>query len=75
MGIEYIDHEHKDDLDFIQKNGAWLLSVVGAVAACLGVVFTYFLKSRCKTVNMGCIKCDREVLELEGKDSNVVSST
>jgi hypothetical protein len=57
-----IIEEYKDDPpDFLQKHGAWVLTVVGVSTACLGTIFAYFLKSRCKRIKLGCLECDREV--------------
>ena len=53
------------DPDFIEKNGAWLLTVIGVFTACVGSVFAYFLKSRCKKIKCCGVSCDREVQSIE----------
>ena len=59
------------DPDFIEKNGAWLLTIIGVFAACLGTVLTYFLKSRCKKISCCGVSCDRDVVELSPQDITV----
>ena len=56
------------DADFIEKNGTWLLTIIGLISACVGSVFAYFLKSRCKRIYCCGMGCDREVVALEAKD-------
>ena len=53
------------DPDFIEKNGAWLLTVIGIFSALVGTVFTYFLKSRCKRIKCCGLLCDRDVVALD----------
>ena len=38
----------KDNPDFIERNGAWLLSVIASSSALFGYLLSYLLKSRCK---------------------------
>jgi hypothetical protein len=45
--------------DFLTKHSTFMLTLVGSLSACLGVVMSYFLKSRCSRINIGCISCDR----------------
>ena len=61
------------DPDFIEKNGAWLLTIIGVFTACVGTVLTYFLKSRCKKIKCCGMSCDRDVLELSPQDVEVTS--
>ena len=72
--LEVIDSQ-KDDLDFIQKNGAWMLTIIGICSACMGGVLTYFLKSRCRKLKLGCLECDREVVTLNPNQTTVSTST
>ena len=51
------------DPDFIERNGAWLLTVLGMGGACAGGLLTYFLKSRCKKIQCCGLSCDRDVLD------------
>ena len=56
------------DPDFIEKNGAWLLTVLAGITACFGGVLTYFLKSRCSRIQCWGMSCVRDVVELKPKD-------
>lgn len=57
--------------DFIERNGTWLLTVLGVVAGCLASVLTYFLRSRCKTIRCFGLSCDREVPPVDSKEISV----
>jgi hypothetical protein len=57
--------------DFIEKNASFLLTLIGALSACTGVVLTYFLKSRCNKIKLGCIECDRNVVNLEASQIEI----
>ena len=60
-----------DKEDFVEANGAWVLSIVGMAIACFGTLFTYFLRSRCKTIKCACLECDRNVVELDARETTV----
>ena len=45
--------------DWLTKHSTFALTLVGSLSACLGVVMSYFLKSRCSKISIGCISCDR----------------
>ncbi len=51
--------------DFIERNGAWLLSLVGILVTCFSGLLAYFLKSRCETIKCCGMECQRAVLDLE----------
>jgi hypothetical protein len=55
--MEVLHHTHED---FIERNGTWLLSMVGVVSACMGTIFAYFLRSRCRTIRCWGVVCERE---------------
>tara|TARA_Y100001938_G_scaffold149410_1_gene236104 strand:- start:874 stop:1116 length:243 start_codon:yes stop_codon:yes gene_type:complete len=57
--------------DFLDKHGTFILTFVGAISACSGIVLTYFLKSRCKRVKCGCIELDRNVVNLEASQIEI----
>ena len=59
--VAYHDH---DAPDFIERNGTWVLSMVGVLSACLGTIFAYFLQSRCKTIRCWGVECERQPVEL-----------
>ena len=51
-----------EDHDFIERNGAWLLSMVAAVGACLSGLMVYMMRSRCTEIEFCGWKCKRDVL-------------
>jgi hypothetical protein len=51
--------------DFIERNGAWVLSLVGIIVTCFSGLLAYFLKSRCQTIRCCGCECQRDVLNLE----------
>ena len=61
------------DPDFLEKHGAWVLTVVGLGAGCIGTVLTYFLKSRCRHIECCGMKLDRDVVQF--KDVKTISVT
>ena len=72
--IECLDSCCPNEPGFVEKNGAFILTLVGGVTACMGMVLTYFLKSRCKKVSCLGVSCDRDVIALEANDVKVISS-
>ena len=52
------------EADFIQRNGTWLLSMLGIVSACISGLLMYFLKSRCSRIKCCGNECERDVLDL-----------
>ena len=63
----------KGEQDWLEKHGAWMLTVVGLGAGCLGTLVAYFLKSRCRKIKLCGLECDRDVVELTPKDVEAVS--
>jgi hypothetical protein len=60
--------------DFLERNGAWLLTVIAGLSGCVGMILTYFLKSRCSKIS-GCgVQCVRDVVELNAESAEVTSS-
>ena len=53
------------DPDFVERNGTWLLSVIGISMSCLAGILAYLLKSRCRTIKCCGCECERDVLDLE----------
>ena len=51
--------------DFVERNGAWLLSVVGIAGTCVSGLLVYFLKSRCTSIKCCGCECERQVLDLK----------
>ena len=69
-----IIQEYKGDTpDWIEKHGSWSLTIVGLASACMGTLFAYFLKSRCKNFFFCGLECDREVMVLDPKDPTINS--
>ena len=54
----------EDPPDFLTKHSTFVITLFGSLSACLGVVFTYFLKSRCKVIKTPCLTCDRDVISV-----------
>eukprot|EP00966_Prymnesium_polylepis_P250751 5798170-Prymnesium_polylepis.2 len=51
--------------DFIERNGTWLLSLVGIMVTCFSGLLAFFLKRRCQTIKCCGCECQRDVLNLE----------
>lgn len=51
--------------DFVERNGAWLISVLGLSMTCVTATLVYFLKSRCTSIKCCGFECERDVLNLE----------
>jgi hypothetical protein len=62
--IECIRTGCNDNNDQDTRN-AFLITLIGSLSAVLGLVFSYFLKSRCTNIRTPCISCDREVIEIK----------
>ncbi len=60
--------------DFVEKHSTFLITLIGALSACAGVVLTYFLKSRCNKIKVGCIECERNVVSLEASQIEIQNS-
>jgi hypothetical protein len=58
--------------DFIERNGTWLLSLVGILVTCFSGLLAYFLKSRCQTIKFCGCECERDVLNLERVPESVL---
>lgn len=50
--------------DFVERNGTWLLSMIGILVTCFSGLLAYFLKSRCMTIKCCGGECTRDVLDL-----------
>ena len=60
-----------DEPDFLEKHSTFLITLIGSISACLGVVFTYFLKSRCKVIKTPCFTCDRDVINIQKENIEI----
>lgn len=63
------------DPDFVERNGAWLLSVFGLMSACTSAVLMYFLKSRCTRITCCGMECVRDVVDLNTVPHSAFSLT
>ena len=60
--------------DFVERNGSWILTVVGIFSSCCAASFVYLLKSRCTKIKCFCVECDRAVLAMDPADVTVSSA-
>ncbi len=63
--IECVKSGCEDPPDFLTKHSTFVITLFGSLSACLGVVFTYFLKSRCKVIKTPCFTCNRDVINVK----------
>ena len=75
--IECIDRELicESSPDFLQKHGSFFLTLFGVLTGVTGVVFTYFLRSRCTEIKCWGIFCKRKPLDLDTADIEITSTT
>lgn len=60
--------------DFLEKHGAWLLTMIAGISGGIGMLLTYFLKSRCSTIKCCGANCTREVIDLKPTSVEITSS-
>tara|TARA_S200002703_G_scaffold67698_1_gene58860 strand:+ start:41 stop:280 length:240 start_codon:yes stop_codon:yes gene_type:complete len=60
--------------DWLEKHNGFLITLIGALSASMGVFFAYCLKSRCKNIKTPCVSCDRDVVVLEPQSIEVTST-
>ena len=65
---------------FLQLHETFVLSIVGIGGSALGILLSYFLKSRCRKIKVcfGLFSCDRVPpvdLPIESTDVNVVTES
>lgn len=56
---------------FLQQHETFLLTLIASLSGCIGIMFSYFLKSRCKKIEFCCLKCDRDVLQITQNDIEI----
>ena len=56
--------------DFLQKHSGFIITIVGIASALIGGVFTYFLRSRCEHIKLGCISLLSRLLERSPPDAH-----
>ncbi len=55
---------------WLQENETFVLTTIASLSAALGVIFTYFLKSRCTNIQCCCVSCTRDITKLESSNTN-----
>ena len=50
--------------DWLQKHSGFVITMVGVLGGGLGVLLSYFLKSRCTKIKCCGLSCDREPITL-----------
>ena len=75
--IECIDRNLicEPEQDFLEKHGSFFLTLFGVLTGVVGVVFTYFLKSRCTEIKCFGLFCKRKPLDLDVNDVEITSAT
>ena len=65
------------DPSFLESHETFILTIIGIGGSGLGVLFAYFLKSRCRKISVcyGLFNCDRTVLEIPIEEVNVVTES
>ena len=61
------------DPDWLEKHEGFVITIVGLIGGACGVLLTYFLKSRCKKISCWGLSCDREPIQLEPSQIEIVS--
>jgi len=61
--------------DFLEKHTGFVISMVGILGGGLGVLLSYFLKSRCTKIKCCGVGCDRQPVELDQSQIDVVSNS
>jgi hypothetical protein len=59
--------------DFIERNGTWILSMIGVLGACMGGLCVYMIKSRCTKIKLCGMECERDVLALDPSEIQVAA--
>lgn len=57
--------------DFLEKHSGFVITITGVISGFLGMLLSFFLKSRCKEISCWCIKCKRDVLDLTPSQINI----
>ena len=63
--IECVKSGCEDPPDWLEKHSTFLLTLVGVVGGGLGAMLTYCLRSRCSQIQLGCLSCIRQPLDVE----------
>ena len=60
---------------FIEKNSAFLLTVLGMVGGVVASMLTFCVKSRCTTIKCWGMECVRDVIKLDTADVKIEMPT
>ena len=55
----------EDPPSWLERHEGWTITMVGVLGGGLGVLLTYFLRSRCTKIKCCGLGCDREPLTVE----------
>ena len=59
--------------DWLEKHSTFVITVIGLITGVLGVVLTYFLKSRCTKISCWGVSCDRDPVQLDSTQVEIAS--
>jgi len=59
--------------DFLDKHSSFVITIIGVVSGSIGVVLTYFLKSRCTEIKCFGLFCRRKPIETDIETISVAS--
>ena len=49
--------------EFIENNSTFLITTFGIISSCCAGCLMFVLKSRCTKITVGCLSCERAVLD------------
>lgn len=52
------------DPDFLEKHSTFVITMTASASGLLGVIFAYFLKSRCRKISCFGVSCERDPVQL-----------
>jgi len=61
-----------ESLQDLGINATFILTMTGMIGTGIGVLLTYFLKSRCTMVKCCCLECKRQPIDLQPSDIEIV---
>ena len=60
--------------DWLEKHNGFLLALIGLMGGGGGVLFTYFLKSRCTKISCFGLNCTRQPIPLDPQDVEIAAA-
>ena len=64
-----------DEKDWLVTHESFVLTITATISATLGVILSYFLKSRCTKIRFCGFACDRTPVDLEAVDLAIPTPT